>query len=74
MRWPDEIRDPAELLAPPAGVAEEEIARALALTDTMTVDRPEGRSSEAIPRKPLSRLKQRSSTFRRAVELPVDAW
>jgi DNA end-binding protein Ku len=38
MRWPDEIRDPTELLPPPAEVSEEEIAGALALMDTMTVD------------------------------------
>ncbi|MFF5475444.1 Ku protein [Streptomyces achromogenes] len=53
MRWPDEIRDPTELLPPPAEVSEEEIAGALALMDTMTVDRLEGpeftdRYTEAI--------------------------
>ncbi|WP_308288354.1 non-homologous end joining protein Ku, partial [Streptomyces echinatus] len=37
MRWPDEIRDPAELLPPPAEVSEAEIEGALALMDTMTV-------------------------------------
>ncbi|MFJ4582533.1 non-homologous end joining protein Ku [Streptomyces echinatus] len=42
MRWPDEIRDPAELLPPPAEVSEAEIEGALALMDTMTVDRLEG--------------------------------
>ncbi|GHH06035.1 hypothetical protein [Streptomyces rubradiris] len=42
MRWPDEIRDPTELLPPPTEVSEDEIAGALALMDTMTVDRLEG--------------------------------
>jgi DNA end-binding protein Ku len=38
MRWPDEIRNPAELLPPPADLSDEEIERALALMDTMTVE------------------------------------
>ncbi|MET9445459.1 Ku protein [Streptomyces sp. NPDC006610] len=38
MRWPDEIRDPTELLPPPVDVTEEEVEGALALMDTMTVD------------------------------------
>ncbi|MEU8976472.1 Ku protein [Streptomyces monashensis] len=38
LRWPDEIRDPAELLPAPVEVFEEEIEGALALMDTMTVD------------------------------------
>ncbi|MDN3263274.1 hypothetical protein QWJ26_26390 [Streptomyces sp. CSDS2] len=42
MRWPDEIRDPTELLPPPAEVSEEEIVGVLALMDTMTVDALEG--------------------------------
>ncbi|MET9078606.1 Ku protein [Streptomyces sp. NPDC004232] len=42
MRWPDEIRDPTELLPPPVEVSEEEIEGALALMDTMTVDALEG--------------------------------
>ncbi|MEZ7007855.1 Ku protein [Streptomyces sp. AD55] len=48
MRWPDEIRDPAELLPPPAEVSEEEIDGALALMDTMTrdnLDAPEFRDT-----------------------------
>ncbi|MFH9090959.1 Ku protein [Streptomyces sp. NPDC017673] len=50
MRWPDEIRDPTELLPPPT---EAEIDSALALMDTMTVDELEGpefqdRYTEAI--------------------------
>jgi DNA end-binding protein Ku len=36
--WPDEIRDPTELLPEPVEVSEEEIEGALALMDTMTVD------------------------------------
>ncbi|MFI8233845.1 Ku protein [Streptomyces sp. NPDC085900] len=38
MRWPDEIRDPAEILPPPVDVDEDEdeIKGALALVDTMT--------------------------------------
>ncbi|MEU7051359.1 Ku protein [Streptomyces eurythermus] len=55
MRWPDEIRDPTELLPPPTEVCEKEIAGALALMDTMTVDRLEGpeftdRYTEALAR------------------------
>ncbi|MFF7130463.1 Ku protein [Streptomyces sp. NPDC008240] len=42
MRWPDEIRDPAELLPPPVEVSDEEIEGALALMDTMTTDSLEG--------------------------------
>jgi DNA end-binding protein Ku len=42
MRWPDEIRDPAELLPPPTEVSEEEIDGALALMETMTRDDLEG--------------------------------
>ncbi|MFF5437983.1 hypothetical protein [Streptomyces achromogenes] len=53
IRRPDEIHDLTELLPPPAEVSEEEITGALALMDTMTVDRLEGpestdRSTEAI--------------------------
>ncbi|MFJ4585058.1 non-homologous end joining protein Ku [Streptomyces echinatus] len=53
MRWPDEIRDPAELLPPPTEVSEAEIEGALALMDTMTVDQLVGeefrdRYTEAI--------------------------
>jgi DNA end-binding protein Ku len=42
MRWPDEIRDPAELLPPPVELSDGEIDSALALMDTMTVDQLEG--------------------------------
>ncbi|MEV6408823.1 Ku protein [Streptomyces bobili] len=38
MHWPDEIRDPAELLPPPTEVTEEEINGALALMETMSRD------------------------------------
>jgi DNA end-binding protein Ku len=36
MRWPDEIRDPAELLPPPVELTDEEVEGALALMETMT--------------------------------------
>lgn len=42
MLWPDEIRDPAELLPPPVDVSEDEIEGALALMETMAVDALEG--------------------------------
>jgi DNA end-binding protein Ku len=42
MRWPDEIRDPAELLPPAVEVSEAEIDGALALMDSMTRDDLEG--------------------------------
>jgi DNA end-binding protein Ku len=42
MRWPDEIRDPTELLPPPVELSDGEIDSALALMDTMTVDQLEG--------------------------------
>ncbi|KUL73922.1 MULTISPECIES: Ku protein [unclassified Streptomyces] len=42
MRWPDEIRDPAELLPPPTEVSEEEIDGALALMESMSRDDLEG--------------------------------
>ncbi|MFJ2008541.1 Ku protein [Streptomyces chartreusis] len=38
MRWPDEIRDPAELLPEPVELTEDEIDGALALMDSMTRD------------------------------------
>jgi DNA end-binding protein Ku len=46
MRWPDEIRDPTELLPPPVEVSDEEIEGALALMDTMTRDDLEGEESQ----------------------------
>ncbi|MGV4988946.1 Ku protein, partial [Streptomyces sp. NRAIS3] len=51
--WPDEIRDPTELLPSPVEVSEDEIEGALALMDTMTIDALEGeeftdRYTEAI--------------------------
>ncbi|WP_327666904.1 Ku protein [Streptomyces sp. NBC_00485] len=42
MRWPDEIRDPAELLPPAVEVSEDEIDSALALMDTMAHEDLEG--------------------------------
>ena len=48
MRWPDEIRDPSELLPPPVELSDEEIDGALALMDTMTredLDAPEFRDT-----------------------------
>ncbi|WP_330351635.1 hypothetical protein [Streptomyces sp. NBC_00582] len=42
MRWPDEIRDPAELLPPRVEVSEEEIEGAIALLETMTREDLEG--------------------------------
>lgn len=38
MRWPDEIRDPAELLPEPVELTDEEIEGALALMESMTRD------------------------------------
>ncbi|WP_371286073.1 hypothetical protein [Streptomyces sp. PAN_FS17] len=38
MRWPDEIRDPAELLPEPVELIEDEIDGALALMDSMVRD------------------------------------
>ncbi|MCX5247827.1 Ku protein [Streptomyces sp. NBC_00201] len=38
MRWPDEIRDPAELLPPPMEVSDAEIEGALALMESMSRD------------------------------------
>jgi DNA end-binding protein Ku len=42
MRWPDEIRDPSELLPPPVELTNEEIDGALALMDSMTREDLEG--------------------------------
>ncbi|CAM5272443.1 Ku protein [Streptomyces pilosus] len=42
MRWPDEIRDPTELLPPPVELSDDEIDGALALMDTMTREDLEG--------------------------------
>ncbi|MFG3136155.1 Ku protein [Streptomyces sp. NPDC048211] len=38
MKWPDEVRDPAELVPDPVEVDEDEIRRALELMDSMTTD------------------------------------
>jgi DNA end-binding protein Ku len=42
MRWPDEIRDPAELLPEPVELSDDEIDGALALMDSMTREDLEG--------------------------------
>lgn len=42
MRWPDEIRDPAELLPEPVELTEDEIDGAMTLMDSMTRDELEG--------------------------------
>ncbi|MEV7789840.1 Ku protein [Streptomyces sp. NPDC088106] len=42
MRWPDEIRDPTELLPPPVELSDDEIDGALALMDTMIREDLEG--------------------------------
>lgn len=42
MRWPDEIRDPTELLPPPVELSDDEIDGALTLMDTMTREDLEG--------------------------------
>ncbi|MGW4874617.1 non-homologous end joining protein Ku [Streptomyces chartreusis] len=42
MRWPDEIRDPSELLPEPVELTEDEIDGALALMDSMTRDDLDG--------------------------------
>ncbi|WP_369274539.1 Ku protein [Streptomyces sp. R11] len=42
MRWPDEIRDPSELLPEPVELTDEEIDGALSLLDSMTRDTLEG--------------------------------
>ncbi|MEU5524918.1 Ku protein [Streptomyces sp. NPDC047860] len=42
MRWPDEIRDPTELLPPPVELSDDEIDGALALMDTMAREDLEG--------------------------------
>ncbi|MFI9344908.1 Ku protein [Streptomyces sp. NPDC052773] len=53
MRWPDEIRDPTELLPPPVELSDDEVQAALQLMDSLTVDELEGdefqdRYTEAI--------------------------
>jgi DNA end-binding protein Ku len=55
MRWPDEIRDPSELLPEPVELSDDEIDGALALMDTMSrddLDDPEFRDTytEALER------------------------
>lgn len=42
MRWPDEIRDPTELLPPPVELSDDEVDGALALMDTMIREDLEG--------------------------------
>ncbi|MFD5232279.1 Ku protein [Streptomyces qaidamensis] len=42
MRWPDEIRDPAELLPEPVELSDDEVEGALALMDSMTREDLEG--------------------------------
>ncbi|MFF4717383.1 Ku protein [Streptomyces eurythermus] len=70
MRRPDEIRDPAKLLPPPTAVSEAEIAGALALMDTMTVDALEGPSSPtATPRRSLRASRRNGRRSHGAVPL-----
>jgi DNA end-binding protein Ku len=42
MRWPDEVRDPSELLPPPVEVTDAEIEGALELMDSMSREDLEG--------------------------------
>ncbi|MFI8529964.1 hypothetical protein ACIGMX_06905 [Streptomyces aquilus] len=42
IRWPDEVRKPAELLPPPTEVSDDEIEGALALMESMSRDDLQG--------------------------------
>ncbi|PAZ15125.1 hypothetical protein CLM62_15410 [Streptomyces sp. SA15] len=42
MHWPDEVRDPSELLPPPVEVSEEELQEAERLIESLTVDELKG--------------------------------
>ncbi|MFJ4429221.1 non-homologous end joining protein Ku [Streptomyces bobili] len=61
MHWPDEIRDPSELLPPPVDVSEEEIRGALAWMDTMTRDDLEVTSSRTRTPTPSPSSSRRSA-------------
>nr|WP_210594299.1 Ku protein [Streptomyces sp. GESEQ-35] len=42
MRWPDEVRDPSELLPPAVQLSDQEVDQALALIDRMTTETLQG--------------------------------
>ncbi|MFE9446512.1 hypothetical protein ACFYO2_48340 [Streptomyces sp. NPDC006602] len=49
MRWPDEIRDPSELLPPPVELTEDEIEGALALLESMSRENSDGPEFQERP-------------------------
>ncbi|WSQ15053.1 Ku protein [Streptomyces sp. NBC_01231] len=70
MHWPDEIRDPAELLPPPTEVSEEEIEGALALMESMTRDDLEGPEFEDAYTDAMAKIIEAKREDRELPEVP----
>ncbi|WSQ06356.1 Ku protein [Streptomyces sp. NBC_01231] len=70
MHWPDEIRDPAELLPPPTEVSEEEIEGALALMESMTREDLEGPEFEDAYTDAMAKIIEAKREDRELPEVP----
>jgi DNA end-binding protein Ku len=73
MRWPDEIRDPTELLPPPTEVTEEEIEGALALMESMARDDLEGPEFEDAYTDAMAKIIEAKREDRELPEAPEPA-
>ncbi|WP_217236258.1 Ku protein [Streptomyces sp. AC555_RSS877] len=70
MRWPDEIRDPAELLPPPTEVSEEEIQGALSLMESMSREDLEGPDFEDAYTDAMAKIIEAKREDRELPEVP----
>jgi DNA end-binding protein Ku len=70
MRWPDEIRDPSELLPPPVELSDEEIEGALALMDSMTREDLEGEEFQDTYTEALEQIIEAKREHREPPALP----
>jgi DNA end-binding protein Ku len=70
MRWPDEIRAPAELLPPLTEVSEEEIEGALALMEPMSREDPEGPEFEDAYTETMAKIIEAKREDRELPEVP----
>ncbi|MEV7130120.1 Ku protein [Streptomyces sp. NPDC093260] len=73
MRWPDEVRDPAELAPPEVEVSEREIDGALALVDTMAREDLEGEEFRDTYTEALARVIEAKREHREPAEAPEPA-
>ncbi|MEV7083974.1 Ku protein [Streptomyces sp. NPDC093516] len=70
MRWPDEIRDPSELLPPSVELSDEEIEGALALMDSMTREDLEGEDFQDTYTEALEQIIEAKREHREPPALP----